>query len=1275
MKTIPVSGTIQPVTFYEDDTIDTVRQIVALHVNSHPDRLFIEVKTSLPKEYYATNPVHWTNLFLRLSLDGKRIAQDRMKVYLEQIRVGTGVSPRDITREEWEDHPEDLMSLYDPPTDFEEWRILGVDEVHSFVMPTPPKDIVGLPAASRPIPQTQSLYETLHPYDVSEIRATFVPSGASQNVLINYYPRLKTDTPSNIETMRVPIQTAQAQLQKLLDLDTPKHERMSIVRAKWYIPLVSTEIVAPRTRFEQIFYGLTVSAETPYIGYFTAKTETMRHKFFCPDPKQKKPLLDTSMWKGWFNNTQPQRRIPTLLLYRGSSRASFDRIAITDRDITVDIRRDKDSKDTLEELKLKAFEWMKTLDAVTPFLVQSDVEPSRWELSDLSVLATYAKEIREFDMLRFPCLQSLFGFQNETFRLLRAEHTSDDITPRELQAIQVLNQEDAVQTPEYLSEQLNIPLEEAVGLLSSVSERAEEINLEKSLRAYPTVKFSNKEVIIKFVTNLERTLQYANILRHVLTSDSDAVDSVCPRRMEKIVPKVAIPQQEIQMEGEIGADDDFNALMGFGAEEEAPVAVEEAAEVVGAPAKSKKVRIQNRAQGTYNVFNNRLQKFDPATFDKSIYPSKCDKPKQAIVMTAEDKTRVGPEYNFMDVPENQKLELKDPDGTVICPPYWCIRDELPLREDQLVAKEDGELHCPVCDGKVRTTDDLDTLEYTVIKRDTAAKYPDYIKTLSTINKRKIPCCFQTPRSSTEILAPKEEATYVLDSSSTNVPGLRFAYLSDELAERLSVKTNYAKTVKKGRIASGESDIFRVGVGRPSKTLPTLLGDKTPILRPREARDNLIQCSFFRTWKDRKEGDNQMDRIVNSIDAAYQKGELGMLEELEYVTTFLKAEVIRVDMESGQVTCGFWSDMGGATSRTVALLGNTILAQVSRVKDKKAYKSEFVTDLRKAAFKDTLPILRDRHARACAVNVPVLADAIAELQMKNEPQYEVILDPFNRIQAVFVPKKILLPIQPTNAKPDLGVPVRSGYADIQPDELPSGDDVRAFLADTKHAKFKIQAELQDFEGKVVELELTSGFRVPIVPEEPEASAVPKEVIQTVSQFNEKMLVDGEPNKEDIKLAQETSYESEIYEFLMFSLSKHIQTGPDGTILDPTYEVLRNSIANRGAALYKELSKWFKAEAYEDSTKSPVEFVNKVRTPCGQFTDKDKCNKSSLCGWHKNTCKIRVKPIVEKEAVLKRMVKTLRDNDKQRALVLDARLSPFFSTILYLEMPHELITTSV
>ena len=1274
MKTVPISGTLQSVSFFEDDTIETVRQVVALAMGSHPDRLFIEVKASLPKEHYATNPLHWTDLFLRLSLDGKRITTESMRTYVKQVRPSAGVIEKDITREQWEDHDEYLRPLFAPDTDFEEWRILGVSESKSFVLPLPPKDIPGLQAASRPVPQLQSLYETFHPYDITEIRATSVPDGASPGILLNYYPRLRQDTATTIEPLRTTVEAGQAQLKALLDLDTPKHEKVSIVRIKWYIPLVSTRITAPRTRFEQIFYGMTVSPTTPYVGYFTAKTETTRHKFYCEDVTAKKPILDIPMWRSWTSNTMPQRRLPTLLMYRGKSRVAFDRIAVTDRDITIDVRREKNSTETKEDLQTGIIEWMKTLDALVPFLTMSDIDSSRWELSDLSVVASYPKEIQEFDMLRFPCLQKLFGFQNETFRLLRAEHTSDDITPQELQALQILNQEDAERTPEYLAKELGVTTGQASELLTQVLERSEELNLEKSLKAYPTITFAPKEVIIKFVTDLDRTLQYADILRHVLTSDAESVDAVCPKRMERVVAKVAIPQQEIRIEDAFAADDDFNALLGFDAEEVIPEDMAPAVEE--APTKSRKVKVSSRQMGTYNYFNNRLQSFDAETFDKSIYPNKCDKPRQVVVLTPADKTRMGPTYDFSAKAPNEKIELADPAGTAICPPYWCMRDEIPLLEDQLVTKEDGFQHCPVCDGKVRMSDSVDTTEFPVIKRDTVARFPDFLKAefASSINKRRIPCCFQTPRPATEVLAPKEEATYVLSTDSTNVGPLRFAYLESEFSERIGIVTNYAKTVKKGRVGSGEHDVFRVGLGRPSKTLPTLLNDKTPILRPKEAKDNLLQCSFFRTWKDRKEGDTEIDKIVSSIDYAYQHGGLSLLEELEYVTTFLKCEVIRVDVISGIVICGFWAESGGATSRTIVLLGNTLLAQVSRVKIAKGYATTFQTDLRKTPFVEkTLGILRERHSRACAVNVPVLSDAIVELQTAGKSAYQVILDPFNRIQAVFVPNEILLPVQPSTGKPDLGVTVRNGYSDIRDEELPSAEVLRPFLAGTKNAMFKVRADIANVNGMVVELELVSGFRVPIQPVE--GTGEPKEVIETIRRSDENVLVDGPPNAADIKLAQEVAYSSEIYEFLMFSLSKDVAADASGETLDSKYAELRIAIVGRSPNLVKQLDKWFKTEAYEDSTKSPVEFVNKVRTPCGQFTNKDTCNKSSLCGWHKNDCKIRVKPVVEKSEVLRRLAKTLVTNDKQRALVLDGRMSPFFSTVLYLEMPHELITTTI
>jgi hypothetical protein len=150
-----------------------------------------------------------------------------------------------------------------------------------------------------------------------------------------------------------------------------------------------------------------------------------------------------------------------------------------------------------------------------------------------------------------------------------------------------------------------------------------------------------------------------------------------------------------------------------------------------------------------------------------------------------------------------------------------------------------------------------------------------------------------------------------------------------------------------------------------------------------------------------------------------------------------------------------------------------------------------------------------------------------------------------------------------------------------------------------------------------------------------------------------------------LAQEISYSSEVYEFLMFSLAHDLTM--------EEYTTLRGQVAERSASLVKHLTTWFKSEGYVDKTKSPQDLVNKVRVPCGQYTDEDACRKSTLCGWHKKTCKIKVKPAVEIDQIIKRMAVTLRGNDKQRALVLDNRVSPFFSTILYLEMPHELITT--
>ena len=223
----------------------------------------------------------------------------------------------------------------------------------------------------------------------------------------------------------------------------------------------------------------------------------------------------------------------------------------------------------------------------------------------------------------------------------------------------------------------------------------------------------------------------------------------------------------------------------------------------------------------------------------------------------------------------------------------------------------------------------------------------------------------------------------------------------------------------------------------------------------------------------------------------------------------------------------------------------------------------------------------------------------------------------------------------------------------------------FLENTKHHGFKKQSALTGVNGVYSEFLLESGFRAPFRPE-PSTEDTITEVIQTIRKpHSEEELIGAPPNDSDLKLASEISYSSEVFEFLLFTLSKDLQKDE--------HAALRDSIKNQDPNLMVQLKEWLSSEAYWSTVNEPIQFVNKVRTPCGQM-EKDSCKKSTLCGWHKKTCMIKVQPIVNQRKILIRIVTTLKNNSKQRALVLDGMLSPFFSTILYLEMPHELITTT-
>ena len=69
----------------------------------------------------------------------------------------------------------------------------------------------------------------------------------------------------------------------------------------------------------------------------------------------------------------------------------------------------------------------------------------------------------------------------------------------------------------------------------------------------------------------------------------------------------------------------------------------------------------------------------------------------------------------------------------------------------------------------------------------------------------------------------------------------------------------------------------------------------------------------------------------------------------------------------------------------------------------------------------------------------------------------------------------------------------------------------------------------------------------------------------------------------------------------------------------------------------------------------------------------CEESNMCGWTENTCKIQIRDTISKKKLFNKLLNTLLENSKTRYMILDNRTTPFFSTILYLELPNEVIMT--
>lgn len=1283
------------VSFFEDDSIETVREQLAKSANSHPDRMFCLVSIKYPKDYYTANSMNWNNLFHRMSYNGRTIEKSIFDEYQTRYRFpNTRIVHRSYDLSEWMSYPPELKLLFEPAGIFTEYRILGVSPSKSFIL-----DLEGvsqflsrIPAVDTPIPQNTVLLSSLYnTKDIDHFAYKVYDPEKDEAGVIQYFPLLRTETPNILSDEAVNILEKNAKLLTgLLDMKIPtesEHNSKHVLRSRFYIEWTETDFGnAVRTRFEQIFYGLTVSKDVPYIGLFTSKDEINRHKFFTEDAKTKEPFLDMSMWKTWWSMTKPARNRPTLVLYRGKSKHHFDRILVTSIDMIVSSNRPEESRESEENIKKSCDKWLRGFDALIPFLDERDIHPDRWKLQDMSVLLKYPKPIDELSLLRFNCVSPLYAVSDKKrsmFTILRTDHSNFGVTSVEARLVQ-MSQEGPLDT-KVVAQEFLITQEHASKLIYDVMSRREENNRlgDRLFQGYPTIVIGTDFVRISPVTESKLCVKYADILRYILSNpDSKELDAICPPRMQTIASESAtISTSAINQDAVV--DEAFADLLDEYAGEKDETVEED---VEGVPSTS--LGVANQPATSYDYFAKRLRTFDPDTFvEKSGYSKKCDKKHQPLAFDDEAKKRLemfedGKYDPVKDAKPGALMDVEDPNGTLACPEYWCMKDEIPLREDQLLF-EDGTLKCPVCRGKLQPSSKVDVREYPLIKRDATHGYPGLKKDKSPLNGKQFPCCFQKPQNKKgERPAELKDKYYVFIDNKRELPPLRMAKLNSDLINLLFLKETY-ESLDNQRVPESVGGFFRVGLGHASSTLTTILGISAKVPSPRESVATTMKCSFMRSWtkpsdthaKEIYDGissikDNvireNIARTISGIDDAFMKKEMSPIQELEYCALALQCDLFRVDTKTQKMGCLLYASLVQPRTRGIIVLQTNqeidILSYARRSKNTFTYKSNiFESPFQKITYR-IMEVMRNE---ACTTEVPTYTEALKVTQtVFGEETHSVILDPYGRGQAMYIPDKLILPFQ-SAPLPDTETSRIWGYSEIS--RLPTYDNMLAVLkkAEGVSKGYEYQSAVYDAHGRRVEILVSSGLRVLVKPEKVGTGDV-ADVVNTVKNEGETELAFAEPSSSLDKVYTDLSYDAEVYEFLIFQLSSDLQKDDYADLRDAMrqYPLKRKD-------LEPLLRTWFKRVTTFVDIKSSQGFISKIRTPCGQFT-KDKCT-GNLCGWDGKVCRIQIKKSVNEDRLFNRLFSAVFENSKTRAVVLDGRTTPFFSTILYIELPHEVIKT--
>lgn len=857
-----------------DDTLARIRDRVGLLLGTHPDSLYVYVRT---QERHFKEP-QWNRLFFQLAKDGE-ISVASLLTWVGNttppVTLDTTSLP-ELTLSVWENREVPVLEeLYDRA--YAEYVPLGfLPEENVSLYPFPVREPCGGGSVTTITPAfhwSTVWMDAGYEPELWVVRVDEVASSLTAQCRALYFPFAGPSGAADTfpSALRTQILQEDAALKRSLDLlGRPLSSKE--ITAQGFTRLRFKQMYNPSDRslsLEQMFYALTVSEEIPLLSFCRSSDEAATHKMFSIS---KRVTVPPDEYARWMRVKFPKNE-PMLLLYHttapegkpigGAARIPLVRLGVTEDHLhwTVDAVA---SNLTFFEETVKPY--MKALIRHVGQIIEGlklDFEKAEWVSSSYRLAVkreTVGARIsasRQAGLLK--CMEGLgipltrSGEEAPSFFLYKRVSDFGMRRPEDLMILALVHEgkqpDDILQA--YREKYGLADAGESEAVLGRILDiqadnfKAFGKSAVWNLLGLHEIEVQNVLSRPNFQQILERASALFRLFYAKLMTDEEEerIKAACPRPTRVVASRGAASEPDT-----MNTDDFLNALENL---LDGPPSADAMSDL-GPPQPQAEEHEEGVDEGSdsdsddemanvgsvHNALNQRLKARDPERFlykvskadSKRRYASACGKPNQPVIYTQAEwdalqaDATTAPYVDRYDK-DPKKIMLDPAKGNIyVCPDYFCITDELPLLESDLAVR-DGKKVCPKCGGEVipPKSKGLDLGKYSLLPR-SDAKFPQFVKKVNPVNGLPLPCCMkrepkEDPSTAAAPRAAKganpNQMEYVLGGDRFPLEEGRFGSLPLHIEEWLGVTSASAFQSPSSRLLkNGGVALLRVGVQEP-----------------------------------------------------------------------------------------------------------------------------------------------------------------------------------------------------------------------------------------------------------------------------------------------------------------------------------------------------------------------------------------------------------------------------------------------------------------------------